>query len=93
MHTILRVSSLVIAAALGWWLGAGLDDVSGEATGGSGGAATSRADNSEPTTNWSQWGGDAARNNTPVGHNIPTEWNVGRFDYRTGAWDATEAKT
>jgi outer membrane protein assembly factor BamB len=46
----------------------------------------------EPNAEWSQWGGSAVRNNTPVGHNIPTEWNVGSFDYRTGEWDPTTAK-
>ena len=34
----------------------------------------------------------AQRNNTPVGHNIPTEWEVGEFDYRTGDWDSANAK-
>ena len=46
----------------------------------------------EPNVEWNQWGGSAVRNNTPVGHNIPTEWNVGRFDYRTGEWDPTGSK-
>ncbi|MCC6491930.1 MAG: PQQ-binding-like beta-propeller repeat protein [Pirellulales bacterium] len=46
----------------------------------------------EPNQNWSQWGGSPSRNNTPVGHDIPTEWNVGQFDYKTGAWDSTEAQ-
>lgn len=46
----------------------------------------------EPNADWNQWGGSPVRNNTPVGHDIPTEWNVGRFDYRTGEWDPTDAK-
>ncbi len=41
---------------------------------------------------WNQWGGSAMRNNTPTGENIPTDWNVGEFDYRTGEWDSSEAK-
>ncbi len=41
---------------------------------------------------WAQWGGTSERNNTPEGHNIPTEWNIGEFDYRTGAWDKSKAK-
>lgn len=44
------------------------------------------------TTEWGQWGGDSARNNTPVGENIPTEWNVGSFDFRTGEWDSSSAE-
>ena len=40
-----------------------------------------------PNVDWNEWGGSPARNNTPVGHNIPTEWNIGEFDYRTGDWD------
>ena len=48
--------------------------------------------NPAPTMNWNQWGGDPARNNTPSGFNIPTDWDVGSFDYKTGEWDPTEAK-
>ena len=47
--------------------------------------------NPMPTTNWNQWGGGPARNNTPIGFNIPTDWDVGSFDYKTGEWDPTEA--
>ena len=46
----------------------------------------------EPNAEWNQWGGSPDRNNTPVGNDIPTEWNVGRFDYRTGEWDPATAK-
>ncbi len=46
----------------------------------------------EITKEWTQWGGDSMRNNTPVGKNIPTEWEVGEFDPETGEWDATTAK-
>jgi outer membrane protein assembly factor BamB len=42
--------------------------------------------------NWSQWGGSPSRNNTPVGVNIPAAWEVGEFDYKTGAWDSSSAK-
>jgi outer membrane protein assembly factor BamB len=41
---------------------------------------------------WPQWGGSPVRNNTPEGHNIPTEWNIGKIDYRTGSWDKSTAK-
>ena len=35
-------------------------------------SAASKADT--PNVDWNQWGGSPQRNNTPVGHNIPTEW-------------------
>ena len=35
---------------------------------------------------WPQWGGSPARNNTPDGKDIPVEWNVGKFDRKTGGW-------
>lgn len=35
---------------------------------------------------WGQWGGSPIRNNTPDGKNIPTEWEVGDFDKKTGEW-------
>ena len=41
---------------------------------------------------WTQWGGSPARNNTPEGRNIPTEWAVGEFDYKTGAWNPATSK-
>ncbi|MCG8450589.1 MAG: PQQ-binding-like beta-propeller repeat protein [Pirellulales bacterium] len=84
MNKIRRISCLLIAAALGWSTGAGLERVAGEATG--------QDTSPERTQNWSQWGGDAARNNTPVAHNIPTEWNIGAFDFRTGAWNSSAAQ-
>ena len=56
------------------------------------GFAAQAADDSKPNVDWNQWGGSSMRNNTPVGHNIPTEWNIGEFDYRTGAWDSSKAK-
>src|SRR6187402_1022341 len=46
----------------------------------------------KPGAEWTQWGGSPARNNTPEGHNIPAEWNVGEIDYRTGAWNPKKAK-
>jgi len=41
----------------------------------------------KPSKEWTQWGGSAARNNTPEGSNIPVEWSIGEFDYRTGGWN------
>jgi outer membrane protein assembly factor BamB len=45
-----------------------------------------------PNVDWNQWGGSSSRNNTPEGSNIPTEWEVGDFDNRTGEWDSSGAK-
>ena len=55
------------------------------------GSAPARAAE-QPNDDWTQWGGSPQRNNTPVGHNIPTEWETGEFDYRTGEWDPSTAK-
>ncbi|MFO0791087.1 MAG: PQQ-binding-like beta-propeller repeat protein [Pirellulales bacterium] len=44
------------------------------------------------TKEWTQWGGSSARNNTPEGHNIPTEWAIGEIDYKTGEWKPEKAK-
>ncbi len=84
MSRIGKYSALLAAAGLGWWTGAGLDYVFAE--------ATQPTTSAELTLDWPQWGGDSEHNNTPVGQNIPTEWEVGDFDFRTGAWDSSEAK-
>ena len=31
------------------------------------------------------------KNNVPGVKNAPTEWNIGKFDRRTGEWDNTKA--
>src|SRR4029079_19582837 len=41
---------------------------------------------------WGQWAGSSARNNAPEGKNIPTEWNIGAFDPKTGKWIKDDAK-
>jgi outer membrane protein assembly factor BamB len=41
---------------------------------------------------WSQWGGSSIRNNTPEGTNIPSQWNIGRFDRKTGEWQSETAE-
>ena len=41
---------------------------------------------------WPQWGGTRERNNTPGVKNLPLEWNIGKFDRRSGDWDDTKAK-
>jgi outer membrane protein assembly factor BamB len=46
----------------------------------------------EVTKEWNQWGGSPQRNNTPVARNIPTEWEIGQFDLRTGEWKREGSK-
>lgn len=41
---------------------------------------------------WPQWGGSSIRNNVPEATNIPTDWNVGEFDRKTGAHIADDAE-
>jgi outer membrane protein assembly factor BamB len=41
---------------------------------------------------WNQWGGTPARNNAPEGTNIPSEWEIGKFDKKTGEWDRSTSK-
>lgn len=40
---------------------------------------------------WPQWGGTREKNNVPGAKNLPLEWNIGRFDRKTGAWDSSKA--
>jgi outer membrane protein assembly factor BamB len=56
------------------------------------GKSISTSKSTNPNADWAQWGGSSLRNNTPEGHNIPTEWAIGEFDYRTGAWNPANAK-
>ena len=41
---------------------------------------------------WPQWGGTSYRNNTPAGANIPSEWDIGGFDRKTGKWLKQDAR-
>jgi len=41
---------------------------------------------------WAQWGGSPVRNNTPSARDLPTTWNVGSFNDKTGAWQKEKAK-
>ena len=82
MKKVWRIGGLVLAVGLGWWTGASLDAVDN--------VANPAGDT--PNKEWNQWGGTPERNNTPVGKDIVTEWNVGKFDYRTGDWDPAKAK-
>ncbi len=45
-----------------------------------------------PTKEWNQWGGSSSRNNVPEASGIPTEWNVGEFDFKTGEWKSESAE-
>ena len=44
------------------------------------------------TKEWTQWGGDSQRNNTPVGKNIPLDWSPGEFVGNPAVWQADTAK-
>ena len=46
----------------------------------------------EVTKEWTQWGGDSQRNNTPVGKNIPLDWSPGEFDGNPAVWQPETAK-
>lgn len=41
---------------------------------------------------WPQWGGTRERNNAPGTENLPTEWNIGKFDRSSGEWDNSNAE-
>ncbi|MGI9472960.1 MAG: PQQ-binding-like beta-propeller repeat protein [Rubripirellula sp.] len=41
---------------------------------------------------WPQWGGTREKNNVPGVENLPLEWNIGKFDRRSGDWDDSKAK-
>jgi hypothetical protein len=56
------------------------------------GKSVGSAKSAKRNSDWAQWGGSSLRNNTPEGHNIPTEWAIGEFDYRTGAWNPQDSK-
>jgi outer membrane protein assembly factor BamB len=54
--------------------------------------AAASDDGAEITMEWNQWAGSPIRNNTPVGRNIPVEWNPGEFDSQTGEWQPDSAQ-
>jgi len=41
---------------------------------------------------WPMWGGSTARNNVTTAKGIPTEWEAGGFDNKTGAWQKEQAQ-
>jgi outer membrane protein assembly factor BamB len=43
-------------------------------------------------TEWNQWGGSGLRNNVPPVAGVATQWNPGKFDRRTGAWNKEAAE-
>ena len=54
--------------------------------------AAKTGDTDQVTLECSEWGMTSHRNNVPVGHNIPTDWKLGKFNLRTGEWDPTGSK-
>jgi outer membrane protein assembly factor BamB len=82
MRMLFKTGAIAFGLILGWMAAASLDAVGDVAS----------APNDVPNKEWNQWGGTPERNNVPVGKDIVTEWNVGRFDYKTGAWDPSKAK-
>lgn len=55
-------------------------------------SAAASAGSGQLTVEWPMWGGSNSRNNTPVGHNIPTDWDAGEVDLRTGDWNGAHAR-
>ncbi len=51
-----------------------------------GGPIPCLAADAQLTPDCPQWGGSPARNNVPNTGKLPTSWNVGQFDPRSGAW-------
>jgi outer membrane protein assembly factor BamB len=43
---------------------------------------------------WNQWGGNSLRNNVAIAKtgSVPTEWEPGEFDQKTGDWDKASSK-
>ncbi|GAG14896.1 unnamed protein product, partial [marine sediment metagenome] len=54
--------------------------------------SSTHAEKSVACAEWAQWGGTPARNNTPEGTQIATDWDIGQFDYQTGEWDSSGAR-
>jgi outer membrane protein assembly factor BamB len=73
---------LIVALSCTWLQAADIQSAS----------SSNASKNKSPNADWPQWGGSPTRNNTPEGHDIPTTWSPGKFDYHTGAWDKSTAK-
>ncbi len=54
--------------------------------------AAKPAGTDRPRSGWPQWGGSPLRNNAPDARNLPAEWSVGEFDFRTGKWLGGDVK-
>jgi outer membrane protein assembly factor BamB len=55
-------------------------------------AADAVDSNKQVTAEVNQWGITSGRNNVAVGHSIPTDWKLGKFNLRTGEWDPKGSK-
>ena len=86
-----KLAALLAVAFSGWACSAILDRVVGD-TATTSASPAAAAQSTAPDANWSQWGGSPQRNNTPVGVNIPSKWEIGDFDYVTGEWDPSAAE-
>ena len=53
---------------------------------------TSPEDVMDAGGDWPQWGGTREKNNVPGVKNLPIEWNIGKFDRRSGDWDNSKAQ-
>jgi outer membrane protein assembly factor BamB len=85
MLTFTRSLSLALVFGLGMTSGSSF------AADGTTAEGTSAASKSELTGDWPQWAGDSARNNVAVGKGVPTEWDTGKIDRKTGVWDRSSA--
>lgn len=86
-YVSMKIRLIIVLAMFAIWTLAGGRLLAADAA-----KAVKAAKPAAPNADWAQWGGSSERNNTPEGHDIPTEWNIGEFDYRTGAWDKSSAK-
>lgn len=41
---------------------------------------------------WPQWAGTSLRNNVPGVTGLPTQWDIGKFDRRSGQWDKSTSE-
>lgn len=70
----------------------------GATTSGNGTTLVATSEKKEPQDvlsaggDWPQWGGTRLRNNVPNVEGLPSSWDIGDFDRRTGEWDGSNAK-
>src|SRR5262245_45924592 len=82
----MKRTTIVVLAIASWIL------VGGRCFAADAARSTAGAPSAKSLAEWTQWGGSSVRNNTPEGHDIPTEWAVGAIDYRTGTWNPAKSK-